>query len=400
VRRVWGLPGTLLGVCASPATPAQRAFQPWNYWWQAHLLDCLVDAWLRAPTPARRTRVDQLINGIRVRNARGWRNDYHDDGAWLALALERAQRLVLGRRPRTVAAIGELSEALYEAWTEDGGGGIWWRAKDAYREDFKNVPANGPAAILFARLREPRGYETGRWIETHLVDHETGVVWDGLHVSPAGGIREIETTRYTYGQGVFLGVCLELAEWDRDGAEAERWAGRAVRTLDAVAEHFTVDAGVGADRRTGVAGAAGRAADKLGAQQSSPADVLRGQGGGDGGLFAGILARYLAQAALVLPEFGPGYTRSADVAAHLVFASAQAAWDNRVDTPTGPLFGAEWSVPVVAPAAPRPGGVAEHDLSVQVGAWMLMEAAALLARAGEWPNAPATSAGIRSRFTA
>ena len=32
-------------------------------------------------------------------------------------------------------------------WSADGGGGIWWRRGD----DFKNAPANGPAAILLAR---------------------------------------------------------------------------------------------------------------------------------------------------------------------------------------------------------------------------------------------------------
>jgi len=366
LRRVWGLPGTLLAVSASPAAPAQRMFESWNYWWQAHVLDCLVDAYLRAPTPARRDRVERMITGIRVRNARGWRNDYYDDMAWLALALDRARHHVLDGADgsaRAAAAVAELSEALYQAWTEDGGGGIWWREKDKYQEDFKNVPTNGPAAILFARLREPRAYETARWIETHLVDQATGVVWDGLHVSATGGIREIETARYTYVQGVFLGACVELARWDRDGAEAELWAGRAIRTIDAVAAHLTARPQHGASL------------------------ILRGQGGGDGGLFAGILARYLTQAALALPEFGPAYDRAARTAADLVLDSARAAWshaawghsvrDHRRRGSTGPVFGYEWSEPAWLP---RDGGVAERDLSVQVGAWMLLEAAALLRR--------------------
>jgi predicted alpha-1,6-mannanase (GH76 family) len=362
LRRVWGLPGTLLAVGASPATAAQRLFGPWNYWWQAQVLDCLVDAYLRAPTPARRGRVERMINGIRVRNGRDWRNDYYDDMAWLALALDRARSHVVGRGPRTSAAIEELSEALYQAWTEDGGGGVWWRSREKYGEDFKNVPANGPAAVLFARLREPRAYETGRWIETHLVDPSTGIVWDGLHVSPSGGVREIETTRYTYVQGVFLGACVELARWDRDGAEAHLWAGRAARTIDAVAEHMTV-------------------------RPRSGEPVVRGQGGGDGGLFAGILARYLAQAALVLPEFGPAYERASCTAADLVLGSARAAWSHavwghglrnpRARASTGPVFGHDWTQPA---RLPRRGGVAERDLSVQTGAWMLLEAAALLAR--------------------
>ena len=348
LRRLWALPGTTLAVPAWPASPAQRAFGSWNYWWQAHVLDCLVDAYVRSPDPRRRARVARFVNGIRRRNGKDWRNDYYDDMAWLALALQRAERYVGVRRP---GAIQQLGDALKDAWTGDSGGGIWWRSQDKYDEDFKNVPANAPAAILFARLRDERAYETAQWIEANLVDSHTGVVWDGLHVNPDGEIREIEKTAYTYCQGVYLGACLELASWGND-AQVQEWAERAARTVTAVAGHLTTQS------------------------SDSPSLVLRGQGGGDGGLFAGILARYLAKAALTLPEFGGAFEPAAFLATELVFASARAAWTNQAKAPHGPLFGPDWSSPA---ASPRPN-TPERDLSVQTGAWMLLESAALLAR--------------------
>lgn len=349
MRRLWALPGTLLAVSSWPASPAQRLFEPWNYWWQAHVLDCLVDAYVRSPDPGRRAHVARFVNGIRTRNGKDWLNDYYDDMAWLALALQRAEQYVGVRRPGVVE---QLAGALRHGWTDDSGGGIWWRLRDKYDEDFKNVPANGPAAILFARLRDDRGFDTARWIEANLVDPQTGVVWDGLHVGDDGGIREVEKVAYTYCQGVYLGACLELASWGNDGQSAA-WAERASRTVTAVAAHLT---------------------------PTTPASarlVLRGQGGGDGGLFAGILARYLARAALTLPEFGRDYEPAAFLAAELVLHSARAAWRNRAAAPGGPLFGPEWSQPADAPRVKNP----ERDLSVQTGAWMLLEAAALLARA-------------------
>lgn len=378
LRPLWLMPGTLLGVCGWPASPAQRVFGSWNYWWQAHVLDCLVDAYVRAPDQRRRGRVARFVNGVRRRNGRGWLNDYYDDMAWLALALQRAEQCVGVRRP---GAVGTLAEALRGGWSADGGGGIWWREKEKYDEDFKNVPTNGPAAILFARLRDRRAKDVARWIERHLVDPGTGVVWDGLHVSHNGGVREIETQRYTYCQGVYLGACVELAAWG-DGGDGESavWAERAVRTVEAVASHLTVlPTHEGSDTRSeaGTGAATGL--------------VLRGQRGHDGGLFAGILARYLAQAALTLPEIGgvgsgsgaaqqsgPEYADAADRAAELVFASADAAWRHRAPGPGGPAFGPDWSR---AAMPPRHRDVPERDLSVQVGAWMLLEAAALLARA-------------------
>ena len=354
LRRLWALPGTLLGVSGWPASPAQRIFGPWNYWWQAHVLDCLVDAYVRSPDGRRRARVARFVNGIRRRNGKDWLNDYYDDMAWVALALQRAEQFVGVRRP---GAVPQLAEALKSGWTQESGGGIWWRLRDKYDEDFKNVPANGPAAILFARLRDERGFETARWIEASLVDPQTGVVWDGLHVGDGavdgggGTIREIEKVEYTYCQGVYLGACLELARWGNDGRSAV-WAERASRTVIAVASHLTTNS------------------------RSSPQLTLRGQGGGDGGLFAGILARYLAQAALTLPDLGRDFEPAAFLAEELVMNSARAAWRNRASAPGGPLFGPDWSQPADAPRPKTP----ERDLSVQAGAWMLFEAAALLAR--------------------
>ena len=53
LKRLWGLPGTQLGVVAWPAERKYRTFGTWHYWWQAQLLDNLVDAQVRDPQPER-----------------------------------------------------------------------------------------------------------------------------------------------------------------------------------------------------------------------------------------------------------------------------------------------------------------------------------------------------------
>ncbi len=382
LRRLWAMPGTMLGVVGWPASANQRSFGHWDYWWQAHLLDCLVDALHRAPTDARRASVQRMVRGIHRRNLGRWLNSYYDDIAWLGLALLRADQYVT---VPSSAALADIGARLRSGWTDHSGGGIWWRVGD----DFKNVPANGPAAILFARLSDmdspgagertdrQRARSTVDWIEDNLLDPESGLVWDGLHIEPDGSIRDIDKAIYSYCQGVFLGACVELARRDAPYGESV-WATRAVRTIDAVARRVTVPAGKVGDL------------------------VIRGQGGGDGGLFGGILARYLALAATVLPGLGPQFARPARLAGDLVFASAEAAWRNRTIAPGGPLFGPDWTKPAVLP---RPHGqrgqqeqrgrrdqrgslqarhgsageaLPERDLSVQAGAWMLLEAAARL----------------------
>ncbi|TVT61756.1 fructose-bisphosphate aldolase [Amycolatopsis rhizosphaerae] len=309
LSRLWGLPGTVLARSGWPPTPGERLHWHWNYWWQAHVLDCLIDAQLRAPSPARAATIDRYVGTLRLRNFGTWANDYYDDMAWLGLALQRT-----GRDVTTFLA------RMRSGWTADGGGGIWWRRNDR----FKNTPTNGPAAILHARAGDlGRARELYEWLERTLVDPATGLVWDGLHVDDQRLAKEI----YTYCQGVFLGTCLELSELDA-----------AARTVRAVADHC------------------------------APGGVLRGQGGGDGGLFAGILARYLALAARRLPGAESGLARE------LVLTSARACWDGAREAPSGPLFHHEWAEP--APVAPT--GHPCRDLSVQTGAWLLLEAAATL----------------------
>lgn len=121
LRRLWALPGTQLAVVAWPSTRRDRLFGSWHYWWQAHLLDCLVDAQLRDPQPQRRARINRQVRSHRVRNNFSWLNSYYDDMAWLALALERADRVAGVRRRR---ALPKLTNQFVEAWVPEDGGGI------------------------------------------------------------------------------------------------------------------------------------------------------------------------------------------------------------------------------------------------------------------------------------
>ena len=322
VRPVWGAPRTALGVVGWPAGPADRLFVRWSYWWQAQLLDCLVDAQRRSPSALRRRQITALIRGLRLRNGGGWTNSYHDDMAWLGLSLLRATGVGVDRRPAVAALAGALSAATDAAV----GSGIIWRRGDNYR----NTPANGPTGLLLARLGDlPRAQTLADWVHTELLDAGSGLVLDGVRDG-----HPPERAIYSYCQGVVLGPETELA--NRTGHP--RHTSRVCRLTRAVAE------------------------------QLAPDGVLAGCGTGDGGLFAGITARYLAVVANDLPGSSAQSRQARATAAELVRSSARAAWDHRTQRGGVSRFGADWSHVAEPPA----------DLSVQLSAWMLLEAAATL----------------------
>jgi predicted alpha-1,6-mannanase (GH76 family) len=344
LKRLWALPGTQLGVVAWPSQRKDRLFGTWHYWWQAHLLDCLLDAQLRDPRPDRRVKISRQVRSHRLRNNLAWTNSYYDDMAWLALALERAARIVGVERNR---ALRKLAEQFVDAWAPEDGGGIPWRKQDR----FFNAPANGPAGLFLARCGDglQRADQMSDWIDRTLIDPETHLVFDGIRDG------SLVRAQYTYCQGVVLGLETELAA--RTGAEARtRHARRVHRLVAAVGEHM------------------------------APSGVLKGAGGGDGGLFAGITARYLALVATTLPGDSADDAVARDTARSIVLTSAKSAWDNRQTVNGLPLFGAFWDRDAELPTA---GGqaaqfvagavnaseIAERDLSVQLSGWMLMEAA-------------------------
>jgi predicted alpha-1,6-mannanase (GH76 family) len=335
IRRLWKVPGTQLGVVAWPPTAKDLTFATWHYWWQAHLLDTLVDAYVRDPRPDVAESIRKQIRGHQTRNNGRWTNNYYDDMAWLALALERAGRLAGSPNPKALAT---LADQLVSPWAPAEGGGIPWRKQDK----FFNAPANGPAGIFLARYGNvSRATEMADWIDATLIDPETHLVFDGIKEG------SLVRAQYTYCQGVVVGLETELAVRTGDS----RHIARVARLVRAIGENM------------------------------APGGVLKGAGGGDGGLFAGITARYLALAATDLPDDADARSAARDI----VLASATAAWDNRADVDGLPLFAAFWDRAAEVPGKEQSGGKAdgavfsspssERDLSVQVSGWMLMEAA-------------------------
>ena len=286
-HRLLGLPGTWIGAVETPSTATgsrirplrqRTSSSPWHYWWQAHFLDAVVDAAYLALAQGNRTeahvelqRAQALLRGIWIRNFGRFRNDFFDDMAWLALAASRLNALSqrLTARPLWLArqAIKTLTRQLHGGYDDVLGGGLYWSSK----RDFKNTPANGPAALHFARMGiTEQAAAILDWLRTELFDPSLGLYLDGVHPTEAG--RSVEKTIYTYNQGPVLAAMLELGRpQDLEHAAA---------LIEAVRHRLSTPCQFGGPE-----------------QLSPPGQGIRLESGGDGGLFTGILCRYLASAA-------------------------------------------------------------------------------------------------------
>jgi predicted alpha-1,6-mannanase (GH76 family) len=238
----------------------------WDYWIQAHALEVTVDAAARTGSTALHDRIRAHVGGILRRNGGRIVNRYYDDMAWMAIALLRADEVV---DADTRSLVRELWTDIRAGWDEQHGG-IVWRRDDP--RPYTNAPANGPAAILAALLHRRYGdpgdldwaCRIADWLQDTLVDPRSGIVWDGAHPYEASAV---DRTVWTYNQGTVVGAEVQLWQITGDRAHLDRARRTATAAMD----------------RWGEAG-------------------FPIEGGGDGSLFKGILARYLGDLVRADPD--------------------------------------------------------------------------------------------------
>ncbi|GHF43373.1 putative alpha-1,6-mannanase (GH76 family) [Deinococcus metalli] len=308
--------------------------EPYIYWWHAHTLDVLVDALLRTGDSRYTSTLREAFEGARTLNGGTLLHNWYDDMQWMALALLRAFEAT--GEPAYLDGVRDLWADIQGGWNDHCGGGIAWK-KD--QPDYKNTPANAPAAILAARLYRRFGKDADlawarriyAWTREHLVDPVSGFVWDGMNRLGDGQLED--GWHFTYNQGAYLGAGLAL----------HRATGETAYLDDAI-----------------------RTAEAARARLSDPTSgVLPDEGDGDGGLFKGIFVRYLTL--LIREQARPEWTA-------LLHRNGNALVQNGIDPDTG-LYALRWDRP-----PPRPTSDHPVSLSGQLSGVMVFEALATLER--------------------
>lgn len=315
---------------ADQGDPATGDF---NYWWQAHALSAVSLAVARGSAVWKAADLTALRTALLARNGGHWTNDYFDDEGWMAIAMRDAAAATGDPAFRAVGR--RLWDDIRVSWNDSCGGGIPWRRQ---QRDYKNAPANGPAMLLGAAFAQdggqaedlPAASRIATWLMATLRDPASGLIWDGINRT---GKNEIDTGwRFTYVQGIVIGACLEM----RRATHQDAWRESAESIASAsLKEYFAADTG-----------------------------LCRDHGGkGDGGLFKGILVRYLGALAAESPTL-QGRIHSALAANARRLATLQAAREDA-------LLPATWD----AGAAAEDLELSTHLSAVLLGESLLLKAA-------------------------
>lgn len=232
-----------------------------HYWWNAHALDVLVDAYLRTNDSKYVTRMNTLVNNWSNNNGGSIYKDYYDDMEWFVLSLFRAYEATGN------SVFLNMSTSIWDdiktGQNANQGGGIAWRKNQL---DYKNVPANAPAIIYACRRHQKWGHTWELDLATSLYNWQkstlresSGRINDGINRTGNGAI---DYWQFTYNYGVFIGAALEMYQSTNNST----YLNDAIATAD-----FAIQS-----------------------TEMSTNGIFRNEGNTDAGLFKGILARYLA----------------------------------------------------------------------------------------------------------
>jgi len=301
-----------------------------NYWPQAHMLDLLLDGYLRTKNGQYSARMKALLNGVKVKNGGAYPNEFYDDMGWLANA---SLRSYIALNDADYLAVAQtLYTEIKGGYNTTEGGGIAWQRSQLY---YKNIPSTGNATILAARFYELNGNQADltfakslyTWMKSTLVT-SLGVVYDGINRNQDG---QIDNWEFTYNQGLFIGSAVELYNCTKDASY--------LQDAELVANNLIADPNL------------------------SPNGILKSEGQGDGGLFKAVAVRYLTGMVQLTALDESDRTKYAS----FLQRNAQTLYYKGITRPSL-MISPDWTM--------QPSG--STDLTTQLSGVIMMEAAARL----------------------
>ncbi len=309
-----------------------------GYWWQAHSMDVIIDAYVRTGDSHWKDYFSQWYTGVKATNGGSYFKSSVDTMGWICLTMLRLYEHTGEKQYLSTAE--SLWARITASWNEYGGGGIPWRDTEEYKYS-KNACSNGPAGIIAAYMYRLNGQKQSdydwlvkmyEWQTRYLVSSQ-GAVYDSLDAST--NPPKVNTNWiFSYNQGTYIGMAHEL--YLLSGGTRTDCLSMAVKAANYTMNNLAVNG------------------------------IMKPNGLGDGGLFNGIFIRYFTK--LIQDEAIAAGTRQ--IFKDFLDRNATVLHIRGTDKNNN-LYSNDWTVPGNTDSG-------NTELGVQVSGCTLIEAKALL----------------------
>lgn len=179
-----------------------------QFWPRAEIMEIMIDAYEKTLDSSYLELMDQMYRGFVKDHGEDWSaNEYNDDIIWMTIACARAY-LAGGNRIYRDQAVKHFGIVYDRAWSEDLGGGLFWRTDNKTKNSCINGPAAIAACLLYQITKEQEYLDKAvsmyEWQCANLFGAD-GAVYDAFDLE--AGVNQWCST---YNQGTFIGAGMYL----------------------------------------------------------------------------------------------------------------------------------------------------------------------------------------------
>jgi len=187
-----------------------------DFWQQAEIFEIVIDAYEQTRDKKYLATISEMYQGFVTKHGEDWSyNEFNDDIMWMTIACARAYDVTKDTKYLEQAE-KHFNLVFDRAWSDDLGGGLFWKTENKT----KNSCINSPAVIAACLLGEITGEKEYmdkavmiyQWEKENLFG-TTGAVFDAYDLTT--GVNQWSST---YNQGTFIGAATMLYQFSGDDA--------------------------------------------------------------------------------------------------------------------------------------------------------------------------------------
>ena len=192
-----------------------------DFWDFAEIFEIILDAYENFGGEEYITMFSEMYDfAVRSYGETWEHNPFNDDIMWLCIALTRAYSFT-GEKKYLDTAVRNFDLTWERAYSEELGGGLYWRVENRSKNACVNCPGSIAASLIAKATGNNSYYEKAalahEWTAQYLYEADNGKVYDCMGVD--GRINKWSST---YNQGTFIGSAMLLYEYTGDEKYLER----------------------------------------------------------------------------------------------------------------------------------------------------------------------------------